>query len=123
MVCGLFHVFGVLWNYVGSLFVALGYVAFIMMLCRVRKLSLLAKVGKMAFTNYILMTLIGTTIFYGHGFGLFGTMERSGQLLVVVCIWVVIMVFSHLWQTRYYFGPIEWLWRYLTYGNKPVNRR
>lgn len=111
--------FGWQWNYIGSLFVAVGYIAIIMLLSKIIKLNLLAKVGKLAFTNYILMTLICTTLFYGHGFGLFSSIERGQQLMIVVAIWAVLLLFSYFWLKRYYFGPIEWLWRYLTYGNKP----
>lgn len=111
--------FGWQWNYVGSIFVAVGYVALIMLLTKYSKMTLLAKVGKMAFTNYLLMTLICTTLFYGHGFGLFGTVERLQQLLIVVIIWVFLLAFSWFWLNKFYFGPAEWLWRFLTYGNKP----
>ncbi|MCK5105524.1 MAG: DUF418 domain-containing protein, partial [Cyclobacteriaceae bacterium] len=115
--------FGSQWNYIGSLFVAVGYIAILMLLSKVIKLNLLAKVGKLAFTNYLLMTLICTTLFYGHGFGLFGSIERGQQLMIVVVIWAVLLLFSHYWLNRYYFGPVEWLWRYLTYGNKPVFKK
>lgn len=111
--------FGWQWNYIGSLFVAIAYVAIVMFLSKVFKLSLLAKVGKLAFTNYLLMTLICTTLFYGHGFGWFGSIERNEQLMIVLAIWAVLILFSYFWLKRYYFGPVEWLWRYLTYGNKP----
>ena len=111
--------FGWQWNYIGSLFVAVGYMAIVMLLSKVISMGLLAKVGKLAFTNYILMTLICTTLFYGHGFGLFSSVERGQQLIIVAVIWGVVLSFSHFWFKRFYFGPVEWLWRYLTYGNKP----
>lgn len=115
--------FGWQWNYIGSLFVALGYVAVILLLNKVLNMSLLAKVGKLALSNYLLMTLICTTLFYGHGFGLFGSVPRAGQLIMVGAIWVVLLLFSHFWLKRYYYGPVEWLWRFLTYGNKPVFKK
>ncbi len=111
--------FGWQWNYIGSLFVAVGYVAIVVLISKITKLSLLAKVGKLAFTNYLLMTLICTTLFYGHGFGLFGSIERQHQILIVMAIWTVLLFFSAFWLKRYQFGPVEWLWRFLTYGNKP----
>lgn len=111
--------FGWQWNYIGSLFVAIAYVAIVMLLSKFFKMSLLAKVGRLAFTNYLLMTLICSILFYGHGFGLFGSVERSEQLMIVLAIWVLVILFSHYWSKRYYYGPVEWLWRYLTYGNKP----
>jgi uncharacterized protein len=110
--------FGWQWNYIGSLFMALGYIAIVMLLCKLINMNLLAKVGKLAFTNYILMTLICTTLFYGHGFSMFGTMPRTQQMVTVGIIWMVILAFSHFWSSKFYYGPLEWLWRFLTYGNK-----
>lgn len=107
------------WNYIGSLFVSIAYVAIVMLLSKFFRLSLLAKVGKLAFTNYLLMTLICTTLFYGHGFGWFGSVERKEQIMIVLAIWAVLLLFSYYWLKRFNFGPIEWFWRYLTYGNKP----
>ena len=71
---------GMQFNYWGSLLVALGWVGLIMLLCKhgaVRPLTrTLAAVGQMAFTCYILQTVLCTTIFYGHGFGLFGKVQQ-----------------------------------------------
>ncbi len=115
--------FGWQWNYIGSLFVAIGYLFLIMLLTRFFKMRLMANVGKLAFTNYLLMTLICTIIFYGHGYGLFGSVERVDQIRIVFAIWAFILIFSWLWMKFYYYGPAEWLWRYLTYGNKPPFKR
>jgi len=115
--------FGWQWNYIGSLFVAIGYIAIIMLLNKISKMSLMAKVGRLAFTNYILMTLICTTLFYGHGFGLFGSVDRVHQFIYVGIIWLVLLAFSYFWSLKFYYGPLEWLWRYLTYGNKPVFKK
>jgi uncharacterized protein len=106
-------------NYWGSLFVSAGYIGLAMLLVRVLRenalLSSMAKVGRMAFSNYILQSLICTTLFYGHGFGLFGSVPRWGQILIVLAIWIVLVIFSNLWLRRFRFGPMEWLWRTLTY--------
>jgi uncharacterized protein len=72
----------------------------------------------MAFTNYLLQTLICTTIFYGHGFGLYARVERTGQILIVFAVWVVVVIFSGLWLRSFRFGPFEWLWRSLTYRKR-----
>ena len=109
------------WNYFGSLLVAVGYIALLMLLTKYFKMSLLAKVGKMAFSNYLLMTVLCTTYFYG--FGQFGQMDRLTQIFMVLLIWIFILVFSWVWLRYFYFGPAEWLWRYLTYGNKPLFKR
>ena len=113
---------GSLFNYWGSIALALAYISALMLIvkkdlfarCRRR----LGNVGRMAFTNYILMTIICTTLFYGHGFGLIGSVPRWGQLVITIVIWVVIVVLSNYWLKRYRFGPLEWLWRSLTYKKR-----
>lgn len=113
--------FGWQWNYLGSIFVAIAYVALLMLLMKYVSMGLLAKVGKMAFTNYLIMTIICTTVFYS--LGLFGAVDRQVQLLIVVLIWGFLLVFSWMWLKYFYLGPAEWLWRFLTYGNKPEFKR
>lgn len=119
--------FGGLWNYWGSVFVALGYTGLVTGLVRTGALraaaARLAAVGRMAFSNYILQTLIATTIFYGHGLGLFGKVERTGQAAIVVAIWALLLVVSPWWLRRHRFGPLEWLWRTLTYGGLKAEGR
>jgi len=106
-------------NYLGSVGVALGYVGLVMLLCKSTSFRgikrIFAPVGRMAFTNYILMTLIGTFIFYGHGLGLFGSVERKIQILIVLGTWLVLMIGSSLWLKKFRYGPLEWCWRRLTY--------
>ncbi len=82
--------------------------------------KLFAPVGRMAFSNYILMTVLATFIFNGHGLGLFGKVERTGQMGIVLAIWMVIVILSQLWLRRYTYGPLEALWRKLTYWQLPV---
>ena len=69
----------------------------------------------MALTNYLGQTLICTTLFYGHGLGLYGRVERWQQALMVAGIWAVQIIGSMLWLQRFQQGPLEWLWRCLTY--------
>ena len=83
----------------------------------------LQAVGRMAFTNYILETVLCTAIFYGHGLGLFGRIDRVGQLVIVLGIWAPLLVTSSLWLRAFRFGPLEWLWRTLTYGRAPAMRK
>jgi len=106
-------------NYWGSILIALGYSSMVMLICKSTQLEKLtrrfAAVGRMALTNYLLQTIICTTIFYGHGLGLFGQLERSGQILIVFGVWVFQLFASHIWLRSFLFGPAEWLWRSLTY--------
>jgi len=106
-------------NYWGSLLMALGYCGVVLLATRSRRLKSITKiisaVGRMALTNYLTQTLICTSLFYGHGLGLYGQVERSGQILIVIGIWALQLTISPLWLRYYHFGPVEWLWRSLTY--------
>ena len=116
---------GVAYNF--SRFTALGYVALIILAIKAgvgrAATRVLASVGQMAFTNYILTSLICTTIFEGYGFGLFGKLQRYQLYAVVACVWLVILIVSPLWLRHFRFGPLEWLWRCLTYWKKQPLRR
>ena len=72
----------------------------------------------MALTNYLMQSLICSLIFYGHGLGLVGRIDRVGQLGLTVAIWVAQLICSPLWLKRFRFGPLEWLWRTLSYGRR-----
>ena len=108
-------------NYVGSLALAFSYLGLVMLFCKTTNFAkiknLFSATGKMAFTNYILTTIISGLIFYGHGLGLFGQTERIFQVLIMFGIWAIILIISPLWLKKFYFGPLEWLWRVLTYRN------
>ena len=81
-----------------------------------RRLAPLAAVGRMALTNYLLQTLICTSIFYGYGLGFYGTVGPAAGLALTIVIYAFQVVFSVWWIGRFRFGPAEWLWRTLTYG-------
>jgi uncharacterized protein len=83
----------------------------------------LAAAGRMAFTNYLTQTIIGTTIFYGWGFGLYGALSRFELLGVMVAIWALQLWWSPLWLRHFRFGPFEWAWRSLTYRRRQPLRR
>ena len=110
---------GELLDYLGSLFVAFGWVAAVMLLCQSQRLQPLLRplqaVGRAAFSNYILQTVLCTTLFYGHGFGLYGSVSRVGQLGIVLLIWALQLLISSLWFRHFRMGPLEAAWRSLTY--------
>jgi uncharacterized protein len=114
-------------NHVASLFVALGHVGVVMLVCQAGALpwltSRLAAVGRLALTNYLLQSLFCTTLFYGWGFGFFGHLNRAGLVGVVAAVWLLQLVLSPLWLRSFRFGPMEWLWRSLTYGQLQPMRR
>ena len=81
----------------------------------------MAAAGRMPLTNYLMQTLIATTIFYGWGFGLWGRMGPAAGLALAFAIFFVIQVpLSIWWLKRFEMGPMEWVWRYLTYGHRPA---
>lgn len=115
------------WNYFGSVATALGYIGIVMLAVRAGLWeglqNRLKAVGKTAFTNYILQTVLGTLIFYGHGLGLFGSVDRWQQVLVILAIWLLQLWLAPVWLGRYRYGPLEWLWRCLTYWRLQPLRR
>jgi uncharacterized membrane protein YeiB len=80
-------------------------------------------VGRMAFTNYIMQSIVLGFIFYGYGLGLFGKLGSMTGLLLVLGIYAAQIVMSRLWLAHFAYGPIEWLWRALMYGHAPAFRK
>jgi uncharacterized protein len=103
-------------------FTAFGYIALLVLAVKhglFRSATrTLAAVGQMAFSNYILTSLICTTIFEGYGFGLFGKLQRYQLYGVVLFVWIVILTWSPIWLRHFRFGPLEWAWRSLTYWKR-----
>ena len=81
-------------------------------------LGVLAPVGRMALTNYLLQTVICVTIFYGYGFGLFGQFGALKATAVAIAIFLGQIVLSTLWLKYFRYGPMEWIWRQLTYRQR-----
>jgi uncharacterized protein len=100
---------------IGSLTLSLGYIAGIMLLNRQPYgqffLRWLSPVGQMALTNYLTQSLICTLIFYGYGLGLFGQISITAGVVLAGLIYSVQIIWSTWWLQRFYFGPMEWLWR------------
>jgi uncharacterized protein len=103
----------------GRVPVAIGHIGVIMILCKLPILKWLkfriAAMGKMALSNYIMHSIICMIVFTGVGFGLFGKLQRYELLYVVVSIWIFQLIVSPIWLKYFHFGPMEWLWRTLSY--------
>ncbi|MEJ7779557.1 MAG: DUF418 domain-containing protein [Daejeonella sp.] len=99
-----------------------GYLSLFILLYKVnvfrRIMDIFAPVGQMAFTNYLMQSIITSIIFFGFGF--FGKMQRYELYYVVAAIWIFQIRFSQIWMRYFYFGPFEWVWRSLTYLKKPA---
>lgn len=80
--------------------------------------ALLRPVGQMAFTNYLMQSLLCGLFFYGIGFGMYGKLERHEVYYVVGAVWLVQIIYSNIWLHYFRFGPMEWAWRSLTYWKK-----
>lgn len=105
--------------YLSSITLPFAFIALLMLVVKSEKFKLfkkvISRVGKMAFTNYIMQNIIGTLIFFGYGLGLYGKVDRVFLLQLVVAIWIFQIIFSYYWLNKFNFGPLEWCWRCLTY--------
>ncbi|MFC3717431.1 DUF418 domain-containing protein [Luteimonas soli] len=111
----------------GSLPLALGYLALFVLGLGVpglrRVLGWLAPAGRMALTNYLLQSLVAALVFHGYGMALWGELGRAAQVALVFAVFAAQLLLSALWLSRFRFGPMEWLWRWLTYGARPPMRK
>ena len=110
----------------GRLTVALGHMGVIMLLSKagaVRWLtSALGAVGQMAFSNYILHSVITAVFFTGYGLKMYGRLQRYELYYVVAAIWLAQLIASPIWLRHFRFGPLEWCWRSLTYWKRQPMR-
>lgn len=83
-----------------------------------RLLNIFAPVGQLAMTNYLLQTLVCVFIFYGYGFGLYGSVRPSYTIAIAATIFLFQIIFSAVWLRWFRFGPMEWIWRQLTYKKR-----
>jgi uncharacterized protein len=104
-------------EYWGNVLVGAGWAAATLWLSRCGMVPhAVVAVGRTALSNYLLATLLCTTVFYGHGLGLFGSVDRVGQLAFVVFVWAIQLTVSSWWLGRFATGPLEWALRSVTCG-------
>src|SRR5688572_23839301 len=82
------------------------------------KLKVLAPVGRMALTNYLMQTIIGITLYYGVGFGFGGNIGPAIFIPIGLAVYAFQILYSNLWFKYFNYGPMEWIWRQLTYWKK-----
>ncbi|GJM60093.1 membrane protein [Persicobacter diffluens] len=112
----------------GQVLLSLSYVCMISIIFESKfgqaALQGLTDVGRMSFTNYLSHTIFGIIFFYGVGFGYFGAFSLTEIWVIAVIFYVAQIAFSKIWQRTFAFGPLEWIWRCLTYKNMfPIRRK
>jgi uncharacterized protein len=118
-ISGVLQGVGQMLYYVAQYILSAGYLGLVV--CALNKniwqefFSAFSPMGQMALTNYLMHSVILTSIFYGYAGGQYGEISRAPQMLIVIAIIVSQMILSRWWLNRYRFGPMEWLWRSLTY--------
>jgi uncharacterized protein len=109
----------------GNLAMTATYVASVVLLLErapwQKWLSPFASAGRMALTNYLLQSVLATDVFYGAG--LYGKLGSTACLAITIALFALQVLYSRIWLQHYRFGPVEWLWRWATYGKRPAMRR
>ncbi|MEA2882982.1 MAG: uncharacterized protein QOH32_2238 [Bradyrhizobium sp.] len=104
----------------GSIVLVAGYAAAVLAIMTMpagkKLLGWAAPVGRMAFSNYLAQSLILSFIFYGYGLGLFGRVGVTAALAIALAVYAAQAAASAWWLKRWRYGPVEWLWRSLMYG-------
>ncbi|MER2010396.1 MAG: DUF418 domain-containing protein [Psychrobacillus sp.] len=99
---------------------AIAYGGFLALICTIpivgKLLSPIAKAGRMSMTIYLMQSILATTIFYGYGFGLYGKVDIATGTWMAIGIYVIQIIFAEIWFTKFKQGPVELLWRKLTYS-------
>ena len=112
---------------VANLLMMLAYLSVIVLAMQLpawaARLHWFAPAGRMALTHYLTQSVVCTLVFYGYGLGYFERLPRAWQPLFVLALFTLQVVFSRWWLARYRFGPMEWLWRWMTYAKRPAMRR
>lgn len=85
-------------------------------------LRVMAPAGRMALTNYLLQSAIASTVFYGYGLGWWGQWGRGAQSLFVLAVFAAQVAASRYWLSRWRYGPVEYLWRWITWRQRPAMR-
>jgi uncharacterized protein len=107
---------GMIREFIGRPAMAYGYVALLLLIGARAWMAPFAAVGRMALTNYLLQSLVFTTIANSYGLGLYGRVRPAQGLLWCFGFYVLQMIGSMLWLRWNAYGPVEWVWRRLTYG-------
>ncbi|WP_246140904.1 DUF418 domain-containing protein [Bacillus marasmi] len=107
---------------IGGFFLTIFYGLFIVIMVENEKwqklLTPFAAIGKMSLSNYLFQSIIATLIFYSYGLGLYGEISLFTGTLLVLVIFALQLLLSTLWLRKFSYGPVEWLWRLVTYSKR-----
>jgi len=103
----------------------LGFVAIYQRKRGKRVLNVLAPVGRMSLTTYVMQSLIGVPFFYHYGLDMWDELSQASCLAMGACVFAGQVAFAHWWLKRFHYGPLEWVWRAATYTtfNVPFVKR
>lgn len=108
-----------LWNTPARMIMLIGHLMLLLLLITYGEKSAFmiraAAAGRMAFSNYILTSILMTCVFYGYGLRLFNTLSRAEIYLFTPIVWTLMLIWSPIWLRHFRYGPLEWLWRSLVY--------
>ncbi|WP_175988345.1 DUF418 domain-containing protein [Bacillus sp. Marseille-Q1617] len=114
-------------DYLGGPFLSVSYAVILALLLENKKMKKwtkpLASAGRMSLTNYLMQSVIGTLIFYSYGFGLYGEVTLTTGTYLAIGIFVIQMLLSEIWLSKFRYGPVEKLWRVLSYGKSSVMKK
>lgn len=114
-------------DFLGGPIVSFAYIFLFTLVFQNQKLTKIftpiAAVGRLSISNYLLQSIVATLIFYSYGLRLYGKISFTTGILFVFIIYISQMVLSLLWLKYFYIGPIEYIWRFITYGKRPLFKK
>ncbi|MDM5310437.1 DUF418 domain-containing protein [Peribacillus frigoritolerans] len=114
-------------DYLGGPLLTIFYITAITLLAEragaSRLLHPLSYIGRMSMSNYLFQSMVCTGIFYSYGLGLYGSVSYTTGFVFLIALFCLQILLSLLWMGLYKYGPVEYIWRFFTYGKKPVMRR
>ncbi|CAH0249017.1 hypothetical protein SRABI134_03160 [Peribacillus sp. Bi134] len=88
-----------------------------------RLLQPFSYIGRMSMSNYLFQSMVCTAIFYSYGLGLYGSVSYTTGFVFLIALFCLQILLSLLWMGLFYYGPVEYIWHFFTYGKKPVMRK
>ncbi|MED3982961.1 DUF418 domain-containing protein [Peribacillus simplex] len=114
-------------DYLGGPLLTIFYITAIALLAEQagasRLLHPLSYIGRMSMSNYLFQSMVCMAIFYSYGLGLYGSVSYTTGFVFLIALFCLQILLSLLWMGLFKYGPVEYIWRFVTYGKKPVMRR